>query len=246
MGLFDIFRKKEPAPGENKELSRLQKMVSNKLSQNLDREDALHRLAAMETPDAARVLLTRFNWTLNPTIKDQEEKEIALGGIIAAGPKALPHVRTYCTRAEALTWPLKALRGIVPEDDVEGELLSLLDEFDTEYMRNPEPKVQLLQALSEFSSRDVCVATQPFLTDMSEQVRFAAVTTVLGCNDPESLESLLSAMADEESLRIKNRVATGIAERGWVIPSELAELATRACPPGFNIQAERLVGRPAT
>jgi hypothetical protein len=64
MGLFDIFRKKDAPRGEDKELARLQRMVSNKLSQNLDREDALYRLAEMGTPAAARVLLTRFNWTM--------------------------------------------------------------------------------------------------------------------------------------------------------------------------------------
>jgi hypothetical protein len=62
MGLFDIFKGNGSSPkGDDKELARLQKMVSNKLSQNLDREDALVRLGEMATPAAAKVLLTRFN-----------------------------------------------------------------------------------------------------------------------------------------------------------------------------------------
>src|SRR5690606_11609664 len=96
------------AASEEKDVLRLQKMVSNKLSQNIDREDALHRLAAMKTPAAAKVLLSRFTWTLSPSIKDQEEKETAVMGIVAAGEPALQAIRDFCVRADTLTWPLKA------------------------------------------------------------------------------------------------------------------------------------------
>ncbi len=246
MGLFDIFKSKDAPKGDDKELLRLQKMVSNKLSQNLDREDALIRLGEIASPAAAKVLLSRFNWTLNPSIKDQEEKEQAVRGIVAAGDGALEAIRAYCIRAETLTWPLKALRQVVGEDRYEGELLSLLDEFDTDYMRDPAPKVQLMQALSEFTSSDVCVAVQPFLQDLSEEVRFAAVATVLGCKNPESVESLVVALAEEESLRVKNRICSGIVEQGLSVPPELIDRTRGALPPGFAISDDGAVsGRPA-
>lgn len=245
MGLFDFFKKSDSPSGQDKELARLQKMVSNKLSQNVDREDALHRLAAMASPAAVGVLLTRFNWTLNPSIKDQEEKDVAVRGIVAAGEGGLEKIREYCMRAEALTWPLKAIRGIVTEPDkLEIVLLGILDEFDTDYMRNPEPKVQLMQALGDFSSEEVRIACEPFLMDTSEEVRFAAVTTVMGCGSPESLESLIEALTEEESLRIKNRIASGIVQAGWEIPDDMQEALLGACPPGFSVSAGRLVGAP--
>jgi len=246
MGLFDIFKSKDAPKGDEKELLRLQKMVSNKLSQNLDREDALVRLGEIGTPAAAKVLLTRFNWTLNPSIKDQEEKEQAVRGIVAAGDGALEAIRSYCIRAETLTWPLKALRQVVGEERYEGELLSLLDEFDTDYMRDPAPKVQLMQALSEFSSDDVRVAVEPFLQDLSEEVRFAAVATVLGCQNPDSVESLVAALVDEESLRVKNRICTGIVEQGMTVPAELIAKARGTFPPGFTVAENGAVsGSPA-
>lgn len=246
MGLFDIFKSKDAPSGDEKDLLRLQKMVSNKLSQNLDREDALVRLGAIATPAAAKVLLTRFNWTLNPSIKDQEEKELAVRGIVAAGDGALEAIRGYCVRAETLTWPLKALRRVVGDDRYEGELLSLLDEFDTDYMRDPAPKVQLMQALSEFASDDVRVAVEPFLQDLSEDVRFAAVATVLGCKNQDSVESLVAALAEEESLRVKNRICTGLVEQGMSVPLERIDQARGAVPPGFVIAADGAVsGSPA-
>ena len=242
MGLFDLFKKKDSAAADAKELMRLQKMVSNKLSQNADREDALYRLAEMGTPEAARVLLTRFNWALNPSIKDQEEKETAVRGIVAVGRPALEPIRKYCARAEALVWPLKALRGIVEDAaDLELELLEVLDGFDTDYMRDPTPKVQLVQALGEYSSEDVRIAVQPFLTDLSEDVRFAAVTTVLGCKSAECAESLASAHNEEESLRVKNRILAGMVEHGWAIPEDLLEATRAALPDGFQIGSDGAV-----
>lgn len=246
MGLFDFLKKGDSPKGEEKELARLQKMVANKLAQNADREDALYRLAQMGTPGAARVLLTRFNWTLNPSIKDQEEKEQAVRGIAAAGESALEEIRKYCSRSETLTWPLKALRNILSGEKLEQELLSVLDEFDTDYMRNPEPKVQLVQTLGDFSSEDVRIAVEPFLTDLAEDVRFAAVTTVLGCDSPESLDSLVAGLAEEESLRVKNRIAIGLVNKGWSISPELSEQLQASLPDGFAIAGGRLTGQPVS
>ncbi|HXS19528.1 MAG TPA: HEAT repeat domain-containing protein [Polyangiaceae bacterium] len=248
MGLFDLFKNKDTSASEDKELSRLQKMITNKLSQNLDREDALHRLAHMKSAKAAKILLTRFNWNLDPSIKDNEEKDIAVQGIVAAGEEALVPLREYCPKAASITWPLKALRSIVAKDKLEGELLAILDEFDTEYVRNPEPKIQLLQALTEVclesgsSSDDLRIAVQPFLTDMNEEVRFAAVTTVLACGSSEALESLVDAASTEESLRVKNRIASGLVEQAWAIRTDLQQRLSPLLPPGFALKGEVVVG----
>ncbi len=247
MGLLNLFKKKDSPVGEEKEFLRLQKMVSNKLSQNLDREDALHRLAERATPRAAEILLSRFNWTLDPSIKDQEEKEIAVRGIVAAGPDALKVIRKYCVRAEALTWPLKALRGIVTDPaELKGELLEVLAGFDTDYMRDPTPKVQLLHALSEFGSEEVRSAVQPFLSDMSEEVRFAAVTTVLSCKSEAAIEALIASHNEEESLRVKNRILSGLVENSWKVPEPLISATRKSAPKGFQIGADGSVqGKPA-
>src|ERR1700759_1449080 len=105
-------------------------------------------------------------------------------GIVAAGEDALEPIREYCRKAESLTWPLKVLRAIVKDDQQAAqELLSVLDQFDTEYVRNAEPKVQLIQALEAYKSDEVRVAVEPFLTDMSEPLRFTAATTAFAVNN---------------------------------------------------------------
>jgi HEAT repeat protein len=189
----------------------------------------------MGSPQAVAILLKRFNWHLDPSITDQDEKEMALEGIVAAGESALEPIREYCRKAESLTWALKALERIVSQDHLEEELLTLLDQFDTEYVRNPEPKAQLLASLAAFPSDAVRTAVEPFLEDASELVRFAAVSTVFAMSDQQSVPSLVAAIEHEESLRVKNRIAQGLSERQWTIDEAQRDACEHSLPAGFRL-----------
>lgn len=244
MGLFDIFTKsKEERPKSEKDIARLERMVANKLSQNYDRQEAIEGLSRIGTAASARALLKRFDWNLDPSITDQDEKETCLRGIVAAGEEALEPLRDYCKKAESLTWAIKVLKGIVPAERLTEELLSLLDQFDTEYTRNVEPKIQLLRVLEEHPSEDVRVAVEPFLNDASETVRFTAVNTTFAVNDEKSAPALAAALVAEESLRVKNRISERLAERRWAVPAELTDACKQALPPGFVLDGERIVAR---
>jgi HEAT repeats len=243
MSLFDLFRKSEKSGrSDDKELSRLTKALGSKLSQDPDRYDALERLSSMGTRESARVLLGRFRWNLDPSIRDQEEKSIALAGIVRAGKSALDPIREYCERAESLLWPIKALREILSGDELRDEILSLLDGYDTEYLRNPEPKVQLIQALEEFPAEETRVAVEPFVGDVSEAVRFAAVTCLFSIRHEASLETLLAALPEEESLRVKNRIAAGLVECAWTIPEAWTLRVSQNLPPGFLVKGSVVSG----
>lgn len=242
MGLFDFLSKnKTERPKSGRDLARLERLIGNKLSQNYDRQEAIDELSKIGTAGSAAVLLKRFDWMLDPSITDQEEKESCLKGIVAAGEDAIEPLRVYCKKAESLTWPLKVLTEIVPPERVADEMLSLLDQFDTEYVRNVEPKVQLLQALEGYPSEDVRVAVEPFLGDAGETVRFTATNTVFAVNDAASLPALVAALDAEESLRIKNRIAQGLAERGWPLPADLGDIVKKALPPGYSVRGDRVV-----
>jgi HEAT repeat protein len=244
LGLFDIFSKsKEERPKSDKDVARLERLVANKLSQNYDRQEAIEELSRIGSAASAKALLKRFTWSLDPSITDQEEKETCLRGIVAAGELALDPLREYCKKAESLSWPLKVLKGIVPAERYEDELLSLLDQFDTEYVRNVEPKVQLLRVLEEHPSEDVRVAVEPFLNDAGETVRFTAVNTTFAVNDERSTPALVAALVAEESLRIKNRISERLADRGWALPEELQGDTKSALPPGFALENGRVVRR---
>jgi len=243
MGLFDLFSKKkgEPAKASGRELQRLERLVGSKLSQNIDRQEAIETLSRMGTRESAAALLRRFDWQLDPSITDQEEKETCLRGIVAVGADALEPVRAYCQRAESLTWPIKVLKGIVSGEALTEELLALLDRYDTEYVRNPEPKVQLITELAEHKTDDVRTAVEPFLQDASEPVRFASVATLFAIGSEGSVPALVAALDEEESRRIKNRIAQGLQQQGWVIPEELRETCSDALTEDYRLVDGRVV-----
>ncbi len=243
MGLFDFLSGKKsqessPKKPSPREFNRYARLVAEKMSQNYDRQEAIDVLAAQGTAESAAALLKRFSWTMEPSITDQEEKQAAAQGIVAAGDEALEPLRAYALRAESLTWPLKVLRQIVSEESIVDELLGLLDEFDTEYVRNIEPKRQLLAILEEYPCAEVRQGVEPFLTDISEPIRFAAVTTTFATDDAACVPALAEALAEEESLRVRNRIAHGLAERGWKIPEDLRELFGDSLPPDFRLQGD--------
>lgn len=246
MGLFDFLGKKKAGGGESapaREVQRFERIVGNKLSQNIDRQEAIEALSKMGTRASAAALLKRFDWLMDPTILDSEEKEGALGGIVRAGEEAIEPIRNYCRKAESLLWPIKALGKIVAPERLADELLALLDQFDTEYIRNPEPKIQLITELSHHATEEVRIAVEPFLNDASEPVRFAAATTLFELNLSESATSLVAALETEESLRIKNRIAQGLADRKWSVPDEQLTTCKQALPPGFGLDGSLIVAR---
>lgn len=247
MGLFDFLSKGKgekkggaPANKSDKEVARLGKLASQKLAQNYDRQEAIEELSKMATAESARALLKRFDFSMEPSITDQEEKESAARGIVAAGEAAIDPIRDYCRKAESLTWALKTLRDIVPAESFCDELLAVLDLFDTEYVRNPEPKIQLIRTLEEFHTDEVRVAVEPFMTDASEPVRFAAVTTIFAVGMDDSVPALVAALEEEESLRVKNRIAQGLVDRAWSIPEELRDVCDKALPPGYSRAGETI------
>ncbi len=246
MGLFDFLGKKTsdapPAPKKPsaKDLPRLARLSGDKMAQNYDRQEAIAELSRIATGAAAEGLLRRFGFTMEPSITDQEEKESAAEGVAAAGEAAIEPIRRYCVRAESLTWPLKILKRIVAEEQMMDELLTLLEQFDTEYVRNSEPKIQLIAALEEYVSDDVRTAVEPYLLDANETARFHAAVTVFAMNDAKSVAPLVNALAEEESLRVKNRIAVGLVEKAWPVPPELADPCRKGLPPGFVLDGDRV------
>lgn len=247
MGLLDIFKRSSAPTAKvskgQKELARLTRVVSNKLSQDYDRQDAIRQLSAMGTSDSARALLRRFDFNMEPTITDHEEKESAAEGIVASGQDAIAPLRDYCARAESITWPLKVLKRVVSDEHLVDEMLTLLDQFDTEYVRNPEPKIQLISTLEEHVSEDVRLAVEPFLADVNENVRFTSVGTIFAMGSDDAVEPLVEALKEEESFRVKNRICGGLQKAGWRVPETLRDACAVALPPEFKLEPDGKLAR---
>lgn len=233
MGLFDLFKGgSAPDKKAGSKASPAAKWADRveKRAQNYDRQEAITALSEMGTPDAVDVLLKRFTFHIDPSITDQEEKDAAFQGILRAGKGAIEPVRSFVAKAESLAWPMKILRELVEEGEYLEELLRWLDRWDTEYSKFVDPKVQILTALEEYKSPVIREHVERFLEDVNEPSRFHAVTALLAQGDPATLPALLKLLVDEESVRVRAKVAEGLAARGWEIPEADRQAVARTLP----------------
>jgi len=248
MGLFDIFKSKdrpgsEAGPGVDKNVAKLGRVASDKHAQNYDRIEAIEALARIQSADAAAALLRRFTFHIDPSITDQEEKDAAVRGILGSGEAAIQPIRNFCVKGESLTWPLKILKDLVPTERYVEELTKLLEPFDTEYARNVDPKQQLISELEHYNTPAVRPAVERFLEDVSEAIRFVAVATLFAQEDAAAVPAMAKTLAAEESVRVKNRIAEGLAARGWSIPDDLRAELRSALPPAFTLDGQGVVKR---
>jgi HEAT repeat protein len=248
MGLFDFFKKGSsppPASAAEKKVSGPGKVVADKRAQTYDRAEAIEQLCGLKTPEAAAALLRRFTFSIDPSITDQEEKEAAFAGIVEVGEPAVPHILAFCEKAEVLTWPLRMLKDILKEDAYIEELLQLVEGQDTDYARNVEPKIQLLSALEEVRGEAVREAAERFLEDVNENVRFHAVVATFEQGEVASIPALARALAEEESVRIKNKICDGFVHRAWKLPGSQLEGLRKALSDvsEYRVDAEGAVTR---
>lgn len=230
MGLFDFLSKKASAPPPanqkptSKKIAGPAKTVADKRAQTYDRAEAIRVLSEMKTGEAAEALLKRFNFTIDPSITDHEEKESAFAGVVGCGKDAVPHVIAACEKAEVLTWPLRILHEILGNGEAyKKELLDLAGSYDTDYSRNVEPKLQVVGALGEVKGADARTAIERFLDDANENVRFTAVQSTFGQDDEASVPALVKLLETEESIRIKNKICAGFVASKWKVPAADAE-----------------------
>ena len=59
--------------------------------------------------------------------------------------------------------------------------------------------------------------------------------------DSKSVPALVEAMSEEESLRVRNRIAQGIAEAGWGVPAKLHVTLADHLPPDFQLDSGKIV-----
>ncbi|MBI2394286.1 MAG: HEAT repeat domain-containing protein [Deltaproteobacteria bacterium] len=251
MSWFDFFTAKSTAvqAGVNKRARSTGSAVRryapeiSKKAQPHDRQAAIDALAKIGSAEAAAVLLKRYTFSIDPSITDQDERDTAFRGIIAAGHDALPAIRDFCANAESVTWPLRMMRELLDDPELVDEIIELLEAWDTEYHRNPDPKVQLIGALERVKDARVRPAVERFLEDFHEPARFHAVITLLAQDAPEAAGPLARALVREEAVRTQDRIAEGLAMRGWVVPAADRALLAERLPRGYRLDRDGRVVR---
>ncbi len=240
MGLFDLFKSKSKDGGEKRKAGSAAKWAEaagSKRAQPYDRQEAIQELTRLGTPEAVEAMLKRFTFQIDPSITDQEEKELTFQGILKAGREAIEPVRAFATgpKAESLGAPLRIVRELLDEEELVDELILWLSKWDTEYAKFIDPKLQLLEELGEHVNPKIREAVEPFLQDAADPARFNAVIATLAQEDEASLEPLLELLLDEESVRIRTKIADGLVNLGWEIPEDQRDAVRKVLPPQFNV-----------
>jgi HEAT repeat protein len=238
MGLFDLFKGGDA--GGRPKVNAAAKWADriDKRAQNYDRQEAIQALSELGTADAVAVLLKRFTFHADPSITDQEEKETAFRGVLRAGKDAIEPVRVFAQKAESLAWPMKIMKELVGEEEYVEELLRWLEPWDMEYAKFIDPKIQLLTALEDHHHPRLREGVERFLEDVNEPARFHAASTLLAHGDADALPALVKLLADEESVRVRTKVAEGLAARGWRIADGDRPAIRKVLPPPFAVAAD--------
>jgi hypothetical protein len=238
MGLFDLFKGGDT--GDRPKVSAAAKWADrvDKRAQNYDRQEAIQALSELGTADAVAILMKRFTFHADPSITDQEEKDSAFRGVLRAGKDAIEPVRAFASKAESLAWPMKIMKELVGEDEYVQELLGWLSPWDTEYAKLIDPKIQLLVALEDHHHPRLREEVERFLEDVNEPARFHAASTLLAHGDAAALPALVKLLVDEESVRVRTKVAEGLAARGWRIPDGERPAVRKVLPPAFAVDAD--------
>lgn len=248
--MFGWFGKKSDAQTIDKHAQR----VANRRGQAPDRWDSIHALAqivAQANKDAASdkveaavaAVLPRFTFYTDPTITDQEEKDLAFRVVLDGGRHGVPAIRAFMQRSEGLIWPLKMLDKLLEPGELTDELLKLLEAMDTEYQRDPQRKLQVLQALEERHDARIATTAVRFLDDANETARYLAVGAILAQEDAaEHREAVAKILPGEESLRVKTRVLETFAAKGWDLGAARPAIEKQP-PPGWSVAASGIPAR---
>lgn len=213
MGLFDIFT---GGSGPDKAL-KLKPKVTQKYGDPATRQKAIQQLGEMKYPEAVSVLLARFNVTVDPLTTDADEKEHVFELVKSFGKDAVPPITEFLRTNElATSWALRLLGELLTEDEVVGACVDALRHLSTTYTKNPEKKVVLLHHVTGKQDPRIPPAVLPFLEDMSDDVKIAALKALGSFKYGPAREPMLKLLtADETARRVQTSALAALAEGGF-------------------------------
>jgi len=160
--------------------------------------------------------------------------------LMEKGASILPPLKRYLLAAESISWPLRLLDKVANKEQELEVLREVLERHEPGYERDPTKKIQLLNHLAGFRDGRVPPLLVPYLADMDEGVRYAAVEALIRQAVEEiAREPLLELFVSdkEESLRIRIQIAEGFTQHGWVVKGH-REAAERRLPDPFMVDRE--------
>ncbi|HEY8375866.1 MAG TPA: HEAT repeat domain-containing protein [Nannocystis sp.] len=215
MGIRDFF---SSAGRSKSKLDKYIRTVTNQYAQSPDRYYAMEQLLEMGDIPAIVGLMRRFTINASKSIEDEEEKGWLYKRLIAL-PRdiVLPAAKEFCLSSDNIAWVLRVVEELASKEQEWDILDALLAAHPPGYERDPAAKLQLLTHLQDIDDPRVPEIFERYLDDPDEGVRYFAVEALLDFAEPRSLGPLVRRLGnpDEDSLRLRSRILTGLARLGW-------------------------------
>ena len=243
--MFGLFSK-------DRALRRAMDKVNNKFAQSVDRFAAMEKLGKEGSDDSLYALCRRFSFKYDKTIEDQQEKQWVVDTLVSKGEAALPAVRRYMKEAQTLHYPLIVVGRVAPPAVALEIIDELLASEPPGYTRDPERRADVIAWLGEWDeadAREVCRRVSPYLADFDENVRYKSVDTISLKPHSDAAEPLIAALVrpEEESRRLRVRIAEVLADNQWDLGERKSEVAALLEPgqplAGFKMHRDRLQPR---
>jgi HEAT repeat protein len=239
--VFGLFSKE-------RSLQRAMDKVVNKYAQHADRMAAMEKLRAAGSIEAMAALMRRFSFNYDKTIEDEQEKQWVYEALCGLGEDAIAPLRAFMKDAESVAYPLRVLERVTGPE----QALALIDELlagePPGYTRNPQKRIQIIDWLADYTDAgdDAIVArVAPYVHDHDENVKFSAIEAIGLHPDDAGAEPLVARLlhAEEESKRLKLRIAEILAEHGMDIGEHKHEIAAlcEELLDDYEVKHEKLV-----
>jgi hypothetical protein len=231
LGLLNLFDKQARL---DRAVAKSVKKLTNKWIHMDERRNAIDSLRAAGTDSAIEGLLLRFNFVIDNTTVDEDEKQRVADALISFGERSVPHVLSHLRKSVAITWPLKVLCAIEDQARVVDQILEILEEVDPLDKEAGERRIQLIHQLGELQDPRILDALLPLLEDDNEDVQFHTIETLERLGDERARLPLLNLAVEEESIRLRQRAIQALANRGWSVADRRDEIS-RHLPPNHYL-----------
>jgi HEAT repeat protein len=244
---MEFFRKifsSEAGPSE-RQIQRAIKQITQIHGEAGTRVAAMERLASWQSKGAAAALLRRFTVQTPQASMDLEEKQYAVRLLVGMGRIAADPILNYLRSEPDVTYPVRALKEILPPDEFHGSLLDVLTSLSTEYTRWPEAKAVLIGHLADEAFSQVSETVIRFLEDEDDDVCIAAVDYLVRNGDDAIRVKLLETFLESDSRpRVRGRILDHFCEREWPVKGFRKKMEEAIAPP-FYLTSRGTVKRKA-
>jgi HEAT repeat protein len=217
MGFFDKLFSTESGPSE-RQIQRALKQTIQTHGEAATRVAAMERLASWRTPEAATAVLRRFTIQTPQASMDLEEKQYAVKLLVRMGNVAADPILGFVKVEPDVTFPIRALKQILPPEEFVKKLVGVLVELSTGYTRWPEAKAVMIGSLPDDAFPQVADIATRFLEDEDDDVCIAAIDYLARNGEEAIRERLLETFLEAEARpRVRGRILDHFCEREWPV-----------------------------